>query len=79
MKPGTHGRTQTRQRGRVRELPLALFHAPRPGEDVDLFSDRNEDALEYEGILHEFEALHDAEMTNAGIDMDQITRTPSAS
>jgi len=78
MKPGTHGRTRTRPRERVR-LPLALFHAPRPGEEVDLFSDRNEDALECEGILHEFEALHDAEMTSAGIDMDQITRTSSAS
>ena len=63
MKASMLGRTGTRHRGgQAEKLPLALFHAPLPGEDVDLFSDRNEDALEYETIMHEFELAHDAEM-----------------
>jgi hypothetical protein len=60
MKPHATSRTSSRRRT-VRELPLALFHAPAPGADVDLFSDRMEDLAEYEAIVHEFEVLHDAE------------------
>ena len=56
-----HATSRTSSRRSARELPLALFHAPVPGADVDLFSDRMEDLAEYEAIVHEFEALHDAE------------------
>lgn len=61
MKTSTHVRTGTRSRERGAKLPLALFHAPLPGEEVELFSDRTEDLVEYDAIVHEFEALHDAE------------------
>ena len=61
MKATTHNRTGTRNRERGTKLPLALFHAPLPGEEVELFSDRNEDLAEYEAIVHEFESLHDAD------------------
>lgn len=60
MKTHHHDRIAIRRRT-APKLPLALFHAPLPGEDLDLFSDRTEDALEYDAIVHEFEALHDAE------------------
>jgi hypothetical protein len=56
-----HDRSAARNRGRGWKLPPALFHAPLPGEEVDLFSDRTEDLVEYESIVHEFESLHDAD------------------
>jgi hypothetical protein len=59
MKANTHTGTRNRERGA--KLPLALFHAPLPGEEVELFSDRNEDLVEYEAIVHEFESLHEAD------------------
>ena len=61
MKTSTHARTGVRNRERGTKLPLALFHASLPGEEVELFSDRIEDLVEYEAIVHEFERLHDAE------------------
>jgi hypothetical protein len=61
MKTSTHTRTGSHSRERGVKLPLALFHAPLPGEEVGLFSDRIEDLVEYEAIVHEFETLHDAE------------------
>jgi MoxR-like ATPase len=57
---------QASPRHRAARLPLAVFHAPLPGEDVELFSDRKEDAVEYDAIVHEFEALYDAEDAPAG-------------
>jgi hypothetical protein len=60
MKPH-HNEPASSRRRAAPQLPLALFHAPVPGADVDLFSDRMEDLAEYEAIVHEFEALHDAE------------------
>lgn len=61
MKASTHTPQGTRNRGRGVKLPLPLFHAPLAGEEVELFSDRTEDLIEYEAIVHEFETLHDAD------------------
>ena len=61
MKTSTYARSANRHRHRNPQLPLALFRAPRPGEEVDLFSDRTQDLIEYESIVHEFESLHDAD------------------
>ena len=61
MKTSTHTRTGVRSRERGAKLPLALFPAPPLGEELELFSDRTEDLIEYEAILHEFESLHDAD------------------
>ena len=55
-------KTSMQTRRREKKMPLALFHAPLPGEDVALFSDRNDDVREYEAIVHEFESVHDAEI-----------------
>jgi hypothetical protein len=61
MKTSAESRTASRNRRRGEKLPLAAFHAPRPGEDVELFSDRTEDAVEYESIMHRFALLRAAE------------------
>ena len=61
MKASTHTPAGTRNRGRGVKLPLPLFHAPLAGEEVELFSDRTEDLVEYDSIVHEFELLHDSD------------------
>jgi hypothetical protein len=61
MKTSMHTPPGTRNRGCGVKLPLPLFHAPLAGEEVELFSDRTEDLVEYEAIVHEFESLHDAD------------------
>ena len=61
MRPNAHHERIAARRGRGDKLPLALFHAPLPGEEVELFSDRTEDAIEREAIVHEFELRHDAD------------------
>jgi hypothetical protein len=65
MKASTHTRPATRNRGRALKLPLPLFHAPLAGEELELFSDRTEDLLEYDSIVHEFESLHDSDVEAA--------------
>lgn len=60
MKTNAQRRVASR-RGRGEKLPLAAFHAPRPSEEVELFSDRTDDAVEYESIMHGFALLRAAE------------------
>ncbi len=45
----------------IKKVPAAVLHAPRLGEDIELFYDRLEDA-EYDVIMHDFASLHDAEV-----------------
>jgi hypothetical protein len=66
MKSSMQGRPAGGRRQRAAQLPLAVFHAPLPGEEVGLFSDRNEDAVEYEAILHEFESSRHADRAPVG-------------
>ena len=61
MKANMQSRPGTRNRARGVKLPLPLFHAPLAGDEVELFSDRTEDLVEYEAIVHEFESLHDSD------------------
>jgi hypothetical protein len=65
MKASTQIRPGTRNRERVLKLPLPLFHAPLAGEELELFSDRTEDLVEYDSIMHEFELLHDSDVGEA--------------
>jgi len=44
-----------------RAIPPSVLCA-KLGEDFELFSDRMDDALECENLIHHLESLHDAEV-----------------
>ena len=63
MRGHAHRHAGTRHQDGVRKvLPRPVMHAPQPGEDLELFSDRKEDAVEYESIIKDFALLHEAEI-----------------
>jgi hypothetical protein len=45
---------------RTREMPAPMLCA-KLGEDFELFSDRTEDAVEVESLIHDFESIREAE------------------
>jgi hypothetical protein len=59
MKPAEH-RRNGRSRTVGRELPPSLLCA-KLGEDFELFSDRMEDALECENLIHDLGSIRDDE------------------
>jgi len=51
-----------KHRHAIKKVPAVILPGPRLGEDMELFSDRLEDAVEYEVIMHDFTSRHDAEL-----------------
>jgi hypothetical protein len=62
MKTSAHSRTGIRRRGSGEKLPLAAFHALTAGEDVEVYSDGTQDAVEEESIMRDFASRHAAEI-----------------
>jgi hypothetical protein len=46
---------------RDREIPVPLLCA-KLGEDFELFSDRTDDAVECENLIHDLESIRDADL-----------------
>ena len=61
MRTRYHRRTAV-HRHTGNKAPAAALRAPLPGEDIALFFDGVEDAVEVDFIIHDFAALHDAEV-----------------
>lgn len=60
MRTSGHRHGETRHLRCSQKLPMG--HPALLGEDVELFSDRMEDAVEYDTIIKYFCLLHDAEI-----------------
>ena len=54
-------RRSQRSRAEAREMPVPILCA-KLGEDFELFSDRMEDAVEWEKLIHEMESMREADI-----------------
>ena len=50
----------------IRKMPVPMLCA-KLGEDFELFSDRTDDAIECENLIHDFESIREAEIGSGDV------------
>jgi hypothetical protein len=65
MRPGQNHRHA--RRPALRRAPPASDGYSRLGADFELFSDRTEDAVERENLIHDFESIREADIGSGDV------------